>query len=313
MSSQSVLVLGGAGFIGSNFARHAIRTFESVVVFDKLTYAGNTEKLPTASDALTFVQGDVRDRGALREVYDEVDIVVNFAAESHVDRSIESGREFVTNNVEGCFVAMDLVRETDVDRFVQISTDEVYGSTTEGSFTESDPLDPSSPYSASKASADLFVNALWETYDLPISVVRPTNVYGPRQHVEKLIPKFTLRALRGEELPLYGDGSNVRQWLYVDDLCEALVAVLEDGDSTIYNVGGPDERSNLEVTNAILNHLGASSDLITFVEDRKGHDQRYSLDASRIRDELGFEPTVNFEVGIERTVNWYREHRDWYE
>lgn len=311
-SPSGLLVIGGAGFIGSAYVRHACEQGHSVYVLDKLTYAGDERNLEDVRDDITFVEGDVRDDELLDKLYPEVDRVVNFAAESHVDRSIAEGRRFIQTNVEGSFAAMDALRRHDVDRFVQISTDEVYGSTTEGAFSEDDRLDPSSPYSASKAGADLMVNAFLETYGLPITVVRPTNVYGPRQHPEKLIPKFTLRALRGEELPVYGDGSNVRQWLYVTDLCRALHRLLEEGSSRVYNVAGPGQKTNLEVTEAILDRVGASEDLITFVEDRQGHDQRYALDDGRLRDEVGFEPTVRFDTGIGRTVDWYRRHSDRY-
>ncbi len=310
MVSGTVVVLGGAGFIGSNFVREALDSFDSVVVYDKLTYAGNRQNLEEVIDEIRFVEADIRERDVLKDEYEGADYVVNFAAESHVDRSISGGRQFVRSNVEGAFVAMDLLRDVDIKEFVQVSTDEVYGSIEEGSFVEGDKLDPSSPYSASKASADMFVNAMWETYGLPVSVVRPTNAYGPRQHPEKLIPKFTLNALRGEPLPVYGDGSNVRQWLHVKDLNRAVLEVLLEGDHDIYNIAGPDMRTNLEVTRGIIEHTGADEDLIEFVEDRKGHDQRYSIDGSKIEEDLNFEPTTNFDEGLESTVEWYVEHSD---
>lgn len=312
-SASGILIIGGAGFIGSNFTQHVVDEYDQVTVLDKLTYAGDQQNLATVSDDITFIEGDVRNRGLLEEIYPEVDHVVNFAAESHVDRSIESGRKFIQTNVEGGFVAMDLLRDYNIDQFIQMSTDEVYGSTSEGKFTEDSSLDPSSPYSASKASADLLVNAFRETYDLPITLVRPTNVYGPRQHPEKLIPKFTLRSLREEPLPVYGDGSNVRQWLHVEDLCQALVLVLKSSESPIYNVGGTDEKTNLEVTKSILDYIGSSEDLIRFVEDRKGHDQRYALNDDRIRDELDFSPSIEFDEGLKQTVDWYKSNRSRYE
>lgn len=312
-SPSGILVIGGAGFIGSSFVHHLHSNIDRLYVIDKLTYAGDKRNLDGTRTEINFIEGDICDADVLDELYPEVDYVVNFAAESHVDRSIDSGRRFIQTNVEGSFVAMDTLRRHDVDQFIQISTDEVYGSTSEDNFDENACLDPSSPYSASKASADLLVNALRETYGLPITIVRPTNVYGPRQHPEKLIPKFTLRALENQELPIYGDGSNVRQWLYVTDLCKALERVLERGSSAIYNVSGPDGLTNLEVTEAILDAVGASKELVTFVEDRPGHDQRYALNDDRLRDELGFEPEIEFETGIERTIDWYRSHRGRYE
>lgn len=305
-ANRSILVTGGAGFIGSNVVHRAVSKFDEVFVVDKLTYAGEKSKLEGCLDDIEFVEGDIRDRETLSPLYEKADYVVNLAAESHVDRSIESGDEFIQSNVEGAFAAMDLLREHDVEHFVQMSTDEVYGSIESGEFTESDPLDPSSPYSASKASADLFVNACWETYDLPISVLRPTNIFGPRQNREKLIPKFIDRALRGETLPLYGDGENVRQWLYVDDFCTALFDVLEEADNEIYNVAGPERRSNLEVTKAIIDRADASEDQIEFVEDRKGHDLRYAISDDKLRCEVGFEPEIGFEEGLDRTFEWFR-------
>lgn len=308
-----ILVTGGAGFIGSNFIKSAINNYEKVFVIDKLTYAGDKQNLePTLSD-ITFIRGDVRDQNLLEEIYPKVDYIVNFAAESHVDRSINSGKQFVQSNVEGAFIAMNELRNHNIERFVQISTDEVYGSILEGKYTEDSRLEPSSPYSASKAGADMFANAFWETYDLPISVVRPTNVYGPRQNPEKLIPKFIIRAIKGKELPVYGDGSNIRQWLYVSDLCDAIHAVINSAGSNVYNVGGTDEKTNLEVTNMILDLVGRSDDLITFVEDRKGHDMRYALDDMRLKSETDFSPSIKFEKGIENTIKWYMSNYDRYQ
>lgn len=312
MQSASVLVLGGAGFIGSNFTTKAVETFDSVTVLDKLTYAGNKENLQDVLGEIRFVNGDVRNSNQLDELYSHSDYVINFAAESHVDRSIASGREFVKSNVEGTFVALDLLRSHDVKRFIHISTDEVYGSIDEGSFTESDSLNPSSPYSASKASADMFVNSMWKTYELPITVVRPSNVFGPKQHPEKLIPKFILRSLGGDSLPLYGDGSNVRQWLFVEDLCDALIHVLDHDSNTVFNVAGPEKLTNLQIANMIVEKTGGNEDLIEFVEDRKGHDFRYSIDGSNIESTLDFKPSTSFENGLEKTVNWYRAKQDWY-
>lgn len=310
MQNDSVLLTGGAGFIGSNFAHQAVETFDEVYVLDKLTYAGSLNNLKNIRGRINFVEGDVTDGETVQGLYEEVDYVVNFAAESHVDRSISGGEKFIETNTLGAYVAMDALRDANIKRFVQISTDEVYGSIKQGAFTEEDELDPSSPYSASKASADLFVNAMWKTYGLPITVVRPTNVFGPRQHPEKLIPKFTLRAMAGKELPLYGDGQNVRQWLYVEDLCDALIKILEDGRDTVYNVAGATKESNLDVVKAILSRVDASEDLIKFVEDRKGHDYRYALSGNKMQEEFDFKPSVDFQQGLTKTVSWYRENSE---
>lgn len=309
--STSLLITGGAGFIGSNFTERALERYDDVAVADKLTYAGQRENLEHLAADIEFIEGDIRNRDLIDRCYPDVDHVVNFAAESHVDRSIDDGRNFVRSNVEGAFVAMDGLRDHDIERFVQVSTDEVYGSIAKGAFTELDRLNPSSPYAASKASADMFVNAFWETYGAPISVVRPTNVYGPRQHPEKLIPKFILRAIRGEALPLYGDGSNVRQWLFVEDLCEAILTVLEQGSDEIYNVGGTVRKSNLEVSRAILTAVDAPESLIEFVEDRKGHDQRYALDDTKYREEFDVGPQTSFTEGLRRTIEWYEQNTDY--
>jgi dTDP-glucose 4,6-dehydratase len=310
MRDGSILLSGAAGFIGSNFAHEAVGEFENVYILDKLTYAGSRERLADIRDRITIVEGDIRDRSTVRDLYESVDYVVNFAAESHVDRSISDGQDFVKSNVLGAFVMMDALRDADIDTFVQFSTDEVYGSTDEGAFSETDQLDPSSPYSASKASADMFANAMWETYDLPITVVRPTNVYGPRQHPEKLIPKFTLRSLKGKSLPLYGDGSNVRQWLYVSDLCEVLLSIIRSGDHTTYNLAGPSYKTNLEVAEMIVDNTGQSPDLIEFVEDRKGHDYRYALTDQKLTSALDVQTPTEFEEGLAKTVAWYKDNAD---
>lgn len=308
MAAESILLTGGAGFIGSNFAHRAVQVFDNVYILDKLTYAGSKDNLKGILDQVTFIKGDIINRDELLSVYESVEYVVNFAAESHVDRSISSANEFIESNVLGAYVAIDALRDAEINRFVQFSTDEVYGSIEEGTFDESARLDPSSPYSASKASADLFANAMWKTYGLPITIVRPTNVYGPRQHPEKLIPKFTLRALEGKSLPLYGDGTNVRQWLYISDLCEALLSVLNTDRDTIYNIAGPSRHSNIEVVQEVINQVGATMDLVEFVSDRKGHDYRYALDGNQLRTKLDYEPSVTFEEGIAKTVEWYKNH-----
>jgi dTDP-glucose 4,6-dehydratase len=312
MQNQNcILVTGGAGFIGSNFTRFAVEEFKEVYVLDKLTYAGDKARLADIEDEIQFIHGELGDRDVLGELYEKVDKVVNFAAHSHVDRSIENGEAFVRNNVEGTFTALDVLRNHDIDIFLQMSTDEVYGSIQTGEFTEGSQLNPSSPYSASKASADLFANAFQTTYGLPISIVRPTNVYGPRQHPEKLIPKFVLRALHGERLPVYGDGSNVRQWLFVDDLCEALLAILAAEKTDIFHIGGSAMKSNLEVTEMILDFVDASNELIEFVKDRKGHDFRYALDDTKLRATFKDLSETPFEIGLEETVQWYEENERW--
>lgn len=306
---KSVLVTGGAGFIGSTFVRKALEKYEDVYVLDKLGKGGNKKNIVEVMNDIEFFKGDIRDREMLDEIYPMVDHVVNFAAETHVDRSIESGRTFVQNNVEGAFAVMDAMRDHDIEQMVQMSTDEVYGSTRDGEFTEEDALGPSSPYSASKASADCMVNSMRKTYDLPISIARPTNAYGPRQFPEKLIPKFALLAMQGKSLPVYGDGSNIRQWIHVEDLSRAIIKILEKGGQRTYNVAGPEKLTNLEVTRKVLEEVGESEDLIEFVEDRKGHDYRYSIDGSKLKEETGFRPEISFEKGIRRTINWYRERK----
>lgn len=302
---ESVLITGGAGFIGSNLTIQLVNEGYDVTVVDKLTYAGNRDNLEPVADQITFYEGDISDRKLISTLYKDVNLVVNLAAESHVDRSIESGDPFVESNVHGAFVLMDELRSADIDTFVQMSTDEVYGSIADGQFDESDALDPSSPYSASKASADLFARAFRTTYDLPVTVARCTNLFGPRQHPEKLIPKMIQRAGAGDSLPVYGDGTNKREWLYVEDACNALQALLEDGDSEIYNIGGGTEKQNIEVVSTIVEYVGASEQLIEFVDDRPGHDFRYALNYEKLRSELGWEPTVSFEEGLRRTIEWY--------
>ena len=303
-----VLVTGGAGFIGSNFVRLLVRhTDHSVVTFDALTYAGSKSNLEGVLDDPDheFVEGDVRDREAVEEYVPEADAVVNFAAESHVDRSISDSEPFVSTNVQGTQTLLDASLEAGVERFVQISTDEVYGQILDGKFQEDDRLNPRNPYAASKAGADLLASSYYTTHELPVTIVRSSNNYGPRQYPEKLIPKFIERATNGEPLPVYGDGSNVREWTYVTDNCRAIELVLREGKpGEIYNVGSGEELTNLEVTRKVLDAVGASQELIEFVEDRPGHDQRYAVDTTKIR-RLGWEPEYDFEEGLERTVDYY--------
>jgi dTDP-glucose 4,6-dehydratase len=309
-----LLVAGGAGFIGSNFVRHRLAAIpdDSVRVLDKLTYAGRRENLAgLPGDRLEFVEGDIADRDAARAAVEGSDAVVNFAAESHVDRSIESPGEFITTDVYGTFVLLEAARDAGL-RYVQVSTDEVYGDVDDGSATEQARLAPSSPYAASKAAGDLMVSAFARTYDAEVLIVRASNNYGPRQHPEKLIPLCTLNALAGDPLPVYGDGLQVRNWLYVEDCCAAIDAVLDRGRAgQVYNAGGPDELPNIEVVRRILELTGHDESLIEHVTDRAGHDRRYSLASERI-DELGWEPQVAFAEGIERTVEWYRDNEEWW-
>ncbi|RLM50046.1 dTDP-glucose 4,6-dehydratase [Halorubrum sp. Atlit-28R] len=304
-----ILVTGGAGFIGSNFVHHVLDTHESdeIVTLDALTYAGSKANLEGILDdpRHEFVEGDIRHQELVTDLVADVDAIVNFAAESHVDRSIEGAKPFVSTNVQGTQTLLDAANEVGIDRFLQISTDEVYGQVLDGTFSEDDPLNPRNPYAATKAGADLLANSFQTTHDLPVVITRTSNNFGPRQHAEKLIPKFIQNAAAGEALPVYGDGSNVREWIYVEDNCRALDLVLREGNiGEVYNIGSHAEKTNLEVTEAILDAVGASDDLIEFVEDRAGHDQRYALDTDKI-EALGWEPQYSFEEGLERTVDYY--------
>jgi dTDP-glucose 4,6-dehydratase len=310
-----ILVPGGAGFIGSAYVRLRLerQPGDSVRVLDKLTYAGRRENLQDLPpERLELVEGDIADRDAAREAVEGCDAVVNFAAESHVDRSIESPGEFIQTDVYGTYVLLEAARDAGI-RHLQVSTDEVYGDLFQGSATEESPLNPSSPYSASKAGGDLLVSAFARTYGAEAMIVRASNNYGPRQHPEKLIPLCILNALAGDPLPVYGDGMQVRNWLFVEDCCAAIDTVLERGEpGDVYNVGGPDELPNLDVVKTILALTDRDESLIEYVTDRPGHDRRYSLSASRLH-ELGWEAAVPFEAGIERTVSWYRENEWWWE
>jgi dTDP-glucose 4,6-dehydratase len=306
-----ILVTGGAGFIGSNFVHHVLGTREEdeVVTLDALTYAGSRANLNGALEdpRHDFVEGDIRDFDLVADLLEDVDAVVNFAAESHVDRSIQGSRPFVTTNVEGTQTLLDAARDADIERFLQVSTDEVYGQALDGRFSEEDPLDPRNPYAATKAGADLLARSFHATHGLEVLITRTCNNFGPRQHPEKLVPKFIENAAAGECLPVYGDGSNVREWIYVEDNCRALDLVLREGNvGEIYNVGTDAEKTNLEVTEAILDGVGGSEELIEFVEDRAGHDQRYAMETDKI-EELGWEPTYSFEEGLQRTIEYYLE------
>jgi dTDP-glucose 4,6-dehydratase len=307
---MKLLVCGGAGFIGSNFCRVRTRDHDdTIVVLDKLTYAGRRENLQDVEH--TFVHGGIEDADVVREAMDGVDAVVNFAAETHVDRSIAEPDAFVRTHALGTYVLLEAARGAGV-KYLQVSTDEVYGSIEEGSFTEDSPIEPSSPYSASKAGGDLLARAFHHTYGADVIVCRASNNYGPRQYPEKLIPLCILNALAGDPVPVYGDGLQVRNWLYVEDHCEAISAVLARGEAgEVYNVGGPDELPNLEVVKRILSLTGRDESLIEFVRDRPGHDRRYSLSSERVRG-LGWKPRVDFDEGLARTVDWYRENESWW-
>jgi dTDP-glucose 4,6-dehydratase len=310
-----LLVTGGCGFIGSAFVHLALARGAEVVNLDKLTYAGNPANVADVADhpGYRFVRADIADREAVRAAMPGVDAVVNFAAESHVDRSILSPEGFITTDVVGTAVLLEEARAAGVGRFVQVSTDEVYGSIDAGRFTEDDPVDPSSPYSASKAGGDLQVLAWHRTYGFPALITRGSNTFGPRQYPEKLIPLFVTNALDGQPLPVYGDGLQVRDWLYVDDHCTGIWCALERGaPGAIYNVGGGHEETNLAITERILRLTGASPALVTHVTDRPGHDRRYALDTSRLRD-LGWAPAHGFADALAATVAWYRDNRDWWE
>jgi len=305
-----LLVTGAAGFIGSAYVR-LVKDDHDVVVLDKLTYAGRRENVP---DDVELVVGAIEDRDLVLQLVDGVDAIVNFAAESHVDRSIADQNAFARTHVIGTSVLLDAARERGIGRYLQVSTDEVYGSIEDGSFTESSPLDPSSPYSATKAGGDLLVSAYAHTHGVEAVICRGSNNYGPRQYPEKLIPLCVLNALHRDPLPVYGDGRQVRNWLYVEDFCRGIHTVLEGGrPGETYNVGGPDECENIEVVRQIIDLTGADESLIEYVKDRPGHDRRYSLASDKIRSELGWEAQVRFADGIARTVDWYKANEAWWE
>ncbi len=310
-----LLVCGGAGFIGSNFVRSRLReSGDEIVVLDKLTYAGREENLHDVREEprFRFVRGAIEDAEAVAGAIEGADAVVNFAAETHVDRSISEPDAFVVTNGQGTYTLLEAARERGL-RYLQVSTDEVYGSIAEGSFTEASPLQPSSPYSATKTGADLLVSSYFHTYGLETLICRGSNNYGPYQYPEKLIPLMVLNALHGDRLPVYGDGMQVRNWLYVEDFGRGIAHVLEHGaPGEVYNVGGPDECPNLEVVKRIVALTGNDESLIEYVTDRPGHDRRYSLGSEKVRA-LGWEAQVRFAEGLERTVAWYRENPWWWE
>jgi dTDP-glucose 4,6-dehydratase len=317
-----ILVTGGCGFIGSNFIRYYLKTYPdaSIINVDKLTYAGNLENLSDLSHSARyhFIRGDIAEAPLMEDLIRKgVDAIVNFAAESHVDRSIEDPTAFMKTNVFGTFVLLEGVRKVSSSqkiRFLHISTDEVYGALGEtGAFTEETPLAPNSPYSASKTAADMMVRAYHQTYGLPVLITRCSNNYGPYQFPEKLIPLMVSNAIEGKDLPIYGDGLYIRDWIYVEDHCRALDKVLQQGSAGgVYNLGGRSEKTNLYVAKTILDRLGKPHSLIRFVADRPGHDRRYAIDFSKIEKELGWTPSVSFEEGIHQTIEWYQAHPEWW-
>lgn len=315
---MKILVTGGAGFIGSNFIRYMLSKYRNIDIInlDLLTYAGRIENLHDFKNNPhhKFIQGDIRDRKTIEQIVKEgIDVIVNFAAETHVDRSIMKAGSFILTDVYGAYILLDTSRKYDVHKIIQIGTDEVYGSIIESSFKESETLDPSSPYAASKASADLMARAFYKTYGLNVIITRSSNNFGPYQHPEKLIPKLLIRALHNQSLPLYGDGKQIRDWIYVSDNCEAIDLVVQNGKAgEIYNIASRNERTNLEVARLILKILGKTDTLIKFVSDRPGHDRRYSLDATKIRS-LGWKPKHVFEESLKDTVTWYIDNEWWWQ
>ncbi|AXL93019.1 dTDP-glucose 4,6-dehydratase [Streptomyces sp. CB09001] len=316
---MKILITGGAGFIGSNFVRNLLANnyagWENaqVTVLDKLTYAGNRNNLPAAHPRLEFVQGDICDAELLHELLPGHDAVVHFAAESHVDRSLADAGEFYRTNVLGTQTLLHAVLDSGVQRVVHVSTDEVYGSVDEGSWNEDCPLLPNSPYAASKACSDLVARTYWTTHRVNLSITRCSNNYGPYQHPEKLIPLFVTNLLEGKQVPLYGDGRNIREWLHVDDHCRGIHLVLDNGrPGEIYNIGGGDDRTNRAITEHLLELTGLGPEMIRHVADREAHDLRYAIDDSKIREELGYAPQTGFDEGLAATAQWYRDNPDWW-
>jgi dTDP-glucose 4,6-dehydratase len=316
--SKHILVTGGSGFIGCNFIRHVLNsTTDKVTNVDALTYAGNRANNSDLENNRNydFIRADLSNYKDVQKVFErEYDVIVHFAAESHVDRSIDSAAPFISTNIVGTYHLLEQVLKGKTKRYIQISTDEVYGSLEkeEESFIETTPISPNNPYSASKASADLLVKSFWKTYQIPVLITRCSNNYGPFQHPEKLIPKTIFHALNNKEIPLYGDGLQIRDWLYVEDHCEAIYTVLEAGRiGEVYNIGGYNELTNLELVELILSYLGKDSSLIKFVKDRKGHDRRYSINWEKINNELGWKPKMGIRQGLKKTIDWYRENDSW--
>lgn len=313
-----LLVTGGAGFIGSNYIRMLVngelKGISKIIVLDKLTYSGNKQNLiDLDSSSYEFIQGDICDTDLISKLSKQVDAIVNFAAESHVDRSIDSSREFIQTNVFGAHTLLESARKNNLSTFLQVSTDEVYGSISEGSWDEDFPLQPNSPYAASKASADLISQAYHRTYGMDVRITRCSNNYGPYQYPEKVIPLFITNLIEGKKVPLYGQGLNIRDWLHVTDHCRGIHLVLTKGKSgDVFNIGGGRELSNIELTRIILQAIGASEESIERVTDRLGHDFRYSLSIEKITKQLGYKPVVDFESGISQTIKWYKSNQEWW-
>ncbi len=313
---MQIIVTGGLGFIGSHFIRHLLKKYPgySIVNLDKVTYAGNGENLRDAEHnrSYRFVKGDICDAALVRRLMKGADAVINFAAETHVDRSIEDAGSFVKTDVLGTYTLLDAAKDARIKRFLHISTDEVYGSIQKGSFTENSPLRPNSPYAASKAGGDMLVRAYRQTFGLPTIITRSSNNYGPYQYPEKFIPLFVTSLLQGRKVPLYGDGKNVRDWLYVEDNCAAIDLVFHKGVfGETYNIGGDCEKENIDVVRLMLRHLAKGEDSINYVKDRLGHDRRYSVDSSKVK-KLGWEPKMPFEEGVRLTIKWYKENEQWW-
>ncbi|MEQ8189172.1 MAG: dTDP-glucose 4,6-dehydratase [Candidatus Eremiobacterota bacterium] len=314
---MKILVTGGAGFIGSEFIRQCVRSGHNIVLVDKLTYAADLKRLEEVEKDITFYHSDINNREFINYIFSEEkpEVIAHWAAESHVDRSIVNASPFIEANVKGTQVLLDICRNYDIKKIINISTDEVYGDLgEEGQFFEYSPLCPNSPYSVSKTSADMLGRAYYRTYGLPVITVRPSNNYGPWQYPEKLVPVVILKALSNKPVPVYGKGENVREWLYVSDCAGAILKIIEAGkEGEIYNIGSSQERKNIDTVKSILHILGKSEDLIDFVKDRPGHDFRYSLNTDKVKSEISWEASVKFEEGMEKTVKWYVEHMDWVE
>lgn len=318
MSRSVYLVTGGAGFIGSNYIRYLFKKYKDIMIvnLDKLTYAGNTANLKDieSSENYIFIKGDICDTKVVNKVFREYhpDYLINFAAESHVDRSIGNPDDFIRTDIFGVYILLEVSKELGIERFIQISTDEVYGSIEKGSFTEESPLKPSNPYSASKTGGDRLAYSYFATYGLPVIITRASNNFGPYQYPEKLIPLFVTNALEDKQLPIYGDGRNVRDWLFVEDHCRAIEFILQKGKvGEVYNIAGASEKENIQITNHILELLGKSNSLIHYVADRIGHDRRYSLDASKLYN-LGWKQEYEFGDALKETIQWYKENSDWW-
>jgi len=322
---MKILVTGGAGFIGSNFIHYILKKYPEyeVVNLDKLTYAGNLDNLRDIdsrfrgndSGRYTFVKGDIADEKIVDEVFKKgIDVVINYAAETHVDRSIESPRDFIVTDVVGTYTLLEASKWAKIKKYIQISTDEVFGSTEDGSFKETTPFMPNSPYSASKAGADHLCRAYNVTYGLPVIVTHSCNVYGPNQYPEKVIPLFVTNLMRGKKVPLYGDGGNIREWIFTEDHCDAIDTILHKGkDGEVYNIGSGEELKNIELTYMILEEMGKGEEMIEHVKDRLGHDRRYSIDCSKMYDELGWKAKYSFKEALQETIDWYKKNEWWWE